>query len=278
MTMAMPDAQLSSNHQAILDRFLMACQADERIIAAFLVGSYAKGKADEHSDLDLYIVTRDDAFDDFVANRESFVRLLGEPAFVEDFDVPGIVFLIFPNGSEVEINYTSQSRVGGIFDAPFKVLLDKRDITAGLVSRVEREFDQAKQTERLRRLIYWFWHNFSHFVTALARNQLWWAQGQLDILRANCVGLARLRNDFSDPEVEEEVYFKIEDAMPVEQLSPLQDTFCPMEKDAMLASAFVIVDFYRELATALAQKHGIPYPEALEKVMIERLRKIRDNH
>jgi predicted nucleotidyltransferase len=65
MTMAMPDAQLSSNHQAILDRFLVACQADERIIAAFLVGSYAKGKADEHSDLDLYIVTRDDAFDTF---------------------------------------------------------------------------------------------------------------------------------------------------------------------------------------------------------------------
>jgi predicted nucleotidyltransferase len=278
MTMAMPDAQLSSNHQAILDRFLMACQADQRVIAAFLVGSYAKGKADEHSDLDLYIVTRDDALDDFAANRKPFVRLLGEPAFVEDFDAPGIVFLIFPDGSEVEINYASQSRLEGIFDAPFKTLLDKRDITAGLVSRAEREFDQAPQTERLRRLIQWFWHNFSHFVTALARNQLWWAQGQLDILRANCVGLARLRNGFSDPEVEEEVYFKIEDAMPVEQLSPLQDTFCPMEKDAMLASAFVIVDFYRELATALAQEHGIPYPEALEKVMIERLKKIRDNH
>lgn len=276
--MAIQDVQLSSNHQNILERILTACQADERIIAAFLVGSYAKGKADEHSDLDTYIVIKDDAFDNFDATRESFVRLLGEPAFIEDFGIPNILFLIFPDGSEVELYYASESRLGEIFNAPYKVLLDKENIASDLVLGEEQEFDKAKQTEKLRRLIQWFWHNFSHFATAMARNQLWWARGQLEVLRATCVGLARLKHDFSDPEVEEEVYFKIENAMPVERLSPLQNTFCPMEKDAMLASAFVIVDFYRELATALAGGHGIPYPEALEKAMIERLKKIRDNY
>jgi hypothetical protein len=88
------------------------------------------------------------------------------------------------------------------------------------------------------------------------------------------VGLARLRNDFSDPEVEEEVYFKIENAMPVEQLSALQETFCSMEKDAMLKAGFVILKYYKELAKPLAGAHKIVYPEKLEQVMVERLEKL----
>jgi hypothetical protein len=122
----------------------------------------------------------------------------------------------------------------------------------------------------LRRLIYWFWHDFSHFVTALARNQLWWAHGQLEVLRSMCVGLARLQNDFSDTEVEEEVYFKIENVMPVESLSPLETTFCPMEREAMLKSASVIFHFYRDVATELSSAYGISYPKTLDKIMAAR--------
>jgi len=273
--MADQDVQLSSKHQNILNRFVEACEADPRVVAAFLIGSNAKGKADEYSDLDLYIVTADEALDDFAATRETFARSLGEPLFIEDFGGPNIVFLMFADGSDVEIYYTSESQLGGFFNAPYKVLLDKKDITAGIIPS-ETKVDQADQTERLRRLIHWFWHDFAHFVTALGRNQLWWAGGQLAVLRSICVALARLRNDFADPEVDEEVYFKIEDAMPVEKLLPLKDTFCPMQKEAMLTAAFVIVDFYREAATGLAQEHGIAYPEALEKVIVERLKKVRD--
>ena len=275
--MADQAVQLSSKHQKIIDRFLTACQADERIVAAFLVGSNAKGQADEHSDLDLYAITTDEAFDDFAATRESFVRLLGEPAFVEDFGIPNILFLIFPDGSEVELYYTSQNRAGRAFNAPYKVLLDKKNISSTIVPVDSQDFDEAKQTEQLRRLITGFWHDFSHFVTALARNQLWWASGQLEVLRAMCVGLARLQNDFSDPEVTDEVYFKIENAMPVEQLASLKETFCSMDRAALLKAGFIIVDFYRELAVPLAQAHGIPYAQALENVMVERLKQVRNN-
>jgi predicted nucleotidyltransferase len=270
------DIQVRPNHQAYLNRFEEACRSDERVLAALLVGSYVKGTNDEHSDLDLYVITKDEAYNEFVSRRDSFVRSLGEPAFMEDFGLPGILFLIFPDGAEVEISFIPENQLAQVFDEPYQVLLDKKNITAGVISH-RRQVDQAAQRERLRRLIYWFWHNFSHFVTALARNQLWWAQGQLEELRAQCVGLARLRNDFSDPEVEGEVYFKIENAMPVEQLAPLQDTFCPMEKDAMLASADAIVDFYRESARSLAPAHEIIYPDALEKVMVKRLKAIRED-
>jgi predicted nucleotidyltransferase len=274
--MAVQDLQLSGRHQIILERFLSACQADERVVAAFLIGSNAKGKADEHSDLDLYLVTTDAAFDDFDAGRESFAGLLGEPLFMEDFGSPNILFLIFADGSEVEIYYTSESRIGGFFNAPYKFLMDKKNITAGITSS-ETKVDQAQQTEKLRRLIHWFWHNLSHFITALERDQLWWARGQLEELRAGCVGLARLNNNFSDTEVEEEVYFKIEDAMPVDSLAPLRETFCPIEREAMLEAASVILNSYKELARPLAQAHEIAYPEKLEQIMVERLEKISED-
>ena len=268
------DRGLRSNHQMIMDRFVKTCEADERIVAVLLVGSYIKGEPDEHSDLDLYIITTEETHDDFVSKRGLFVELLSEPLFAEDFDIPNIVFLIFPDGLEVEIHYVSETRANHVFNEPFKVLVDKKNIMAGIVPE-KQEPDQAKQTEKLRRLIYWFWHDFSHFVTAMGRNQLWWAHGQLDVLRSMCVGLARLKNDFSDPDVDEEVYFKIEKAMPVEMLSPLQGTFCPMEKEAMQKAGFVLIQFYKEHARSLAQAHGIAYPEELERVMIERLSKLR---
>ena len=194
--------QLSDNHQNILSRFVATCEADERIVAAFLVGSYVNGRPDEHSDLDLYLITTNETYDDFVSTRESFVRSLGEPLFVEDFDIPGIVFLIFPDGSEVEIQYARLSQLNHIFNAPYKVLLDKKNITADVVSGEVHEFNQEEQTKKLRRLVYGFWHDFSHFVTAMACGRLWWAHGQLDVLRSICVNLARLGNNFSDPDID----------------------------------------------------------------------------
>ena len=269
----MMESKLHPNHQAILDKFVKACQSDDRIVATLLVGSYVKGKADEHSDLDLYLITTDEAYDDFVSKRESFVRLLGEPVFMEDFDLPDIVFLIFPDGSEVEVSYVRESQVNYVVNEPFKVLLDKKNITVGVISR-EREVDRDGQRGKLRHLIYWFWHELSHFLTAMGRGHLWWAHGQLGALRLCCMNLARLRNNFADTGIGEEGYFKIDNALPVEQLSALQTTFPPLEQSAMLQAALVIVDFYKELAPPLAQAHGIPYPDALEKVMVDRLQNL----
>ncbi|MEO5886976.1 MAG: aminoglycoside 6-adenylyltransferase [Anaerolineales bacterium] len=267
--------QLHPNHQIIMDRFITACQTDHRVAAALLVGSYVKGLADAHSDLDLHLITTDEANEDFIADRTAFIQQLGEPLFMEKFDLPGIVFLIFPDGSEVEISFGRESQLSQILNEPYKVLLDKKNITSGIVPR-GGNFDQEQQTEKLRRLIYWFWHELSHFITALERRQLWWAHGQLDALRLYCINLARLRNNFLDQEAGEEGYFKLEKAIPVEQLSALKATYCPMEEGAMLEAADVMVRFFRKLATGLATTHGITYPECLDKVMFERLERVRN--
>jgi predicted nucleotidyltransferase len=275
--MASQEISLAPNHQAFLERFVAACQADERVVAAFLGGSYTKGTADAYSDLDLSVITTDAAFEDFVAGREAFLRQMGDLVFLEDFDLQNLVFFIFADDTEGELWYGGESQLDHLHSGPYRVLLDKKGILAEAMFP-EEEPAHAEQFEALRRQIYWFWHELSHFTTAMARGQLWWAHGQLEALRHCCMSLARLKHNFSDADVGSEVYFKIEKALPIEQLAPLQATYCPLERAAMLQSALVIVRFYQELASSLARTHGIPYPAGLERVMLSRLEKITASH
>ena len=48
--MDLHEIHLPDNHRDVVSRFLAACQADERIVAAFLGGSYAKDKTDKFSE------------------------------------------------------------------------------------------------------------------------------------------------------------------------------------------------------------------------------------
>jgi predicted nucleotidyltransferase len=263
--------QLRSNHKAFVERFVTACLADDRIVAAFLGGSYAKGDADEYSDVDLCVITTDPSFEEFCNEREAFLRSLGELVFHEDFDIPNISLYIFADDTEGELNLGSESHLDQIHSGPFRILMDKKNILTG-ATFPPFEPPSSGRVERLRDLIYVFWHELSHFITAMGRDQLWWARGQLEALRAICVNLARLKHNFLDPDFSEEAYFKIENAMPVDQLVALRATFCPMEREAMLKAALAIVRFYRETAPSLAQEHGIPYPQGLERVIMDRLR------
>jgi hypothetical protein len=241
-------------------------------VAATRYGSYVRGAADAYSDLDLGLLTTDAAYEDFVAGRVAFLRRLGEPVFVEDFDLPHIVFCIFPDGTEVELSLGHESQFNHNHGGPYTVLLDKKNLLAGAVFP-RRHPTPAEQSETLRRLVYWFWHDLSHCIAALGRGHLWWAYGQLEILRRYCVNLARLRHNFA---VEADGYDKVEQAIPVEQLSPLQATCCPLEPGAILQAALVLVRFYQELAPLLARTHGLTYPAELERVMSERLEKLCD--
>src|ERR1700730_9851123 len=267
------ELQQPQNHQVIMNRFVAAGLADERVVAAFLGGSYAKGTADVYSDLDFGLITTDEAYDDFTASREAFIRRLGEPVFLEDYHGGGASFgfFIFSDGTEGELALGRESHFTHIHVGPYRVLLDKKGLLAGAVFS-GHEPAQAEQIETLRRLINWFWHDLlHHFITPMARGQLWSAYGALEDLRLTCVNLARLRQNF---QAAAEGYEKVEQALAFERLSPLQDTFCPLEQSAMLQAALVIVRFYQELAPPLAQAHGITYPTDLERVIYNRLEQL----
>jgi predicted nucleotidyltransferase len=268
-----PPLQLSPLHQSILDRFIAICQADERVIASLLTGSYARGTADAYSDLDFCLITRTEAYENFIGEKEEFINQIGETLFVDDFNHPDMILVIFTSGVECELAISSPGRLDQLYCAPYRLLLDKKGLfsEAGITPSASPPADQV---EALRKLVSWFWHDLSHFITALGRGQLWWAAGQLEALRGYCVSLARLRHDFSAEAALDEPYFKIEIAMHATELAPLQDTFCPLAPIAMLQAALTILHFYQELAPPLARAHGLTYPHDLERLMLARLEKV----
>lgn len=266
----------SEQQQAVLRRFVALCAQDERVVAAFLGGSLAAGSADEWSDLDIYLITTDEAFQDFLHGRKAFIQRLGQLVFLEDFGLTHTLFFVFADGTEGELGFGSESRFLAMHEGPYKVLLDKKGLLAGVAFRGDRPTGD-EQHETLRYQVYVFWHELSHFLSAMGRGQLWWAQGQLEALRRCCVSLARLRQDIADPDAVEEPYFKVEKAIPECDLSlaPLQIAVCPMEPGAMVQSVLAIIAYYQEVAHLLAQRHGVSYPADLERVMLTRLERLR---
>lgn len=272
--MAVQETELPHHLQVVVDRFVAACQADERVVAAFLAGSYARGAADAYSDLDLCVITSDAGYAAFFAEREAFLRRLGEPTFLEDYHGSGVdlAFFMFAGGAEGELVFGRESHFQQMHEGPYTVLVDKQRLLAGVVFSGYRP-ERAEQIETLHGLISWFWHDLSHhFITPLARGQLWSAYGSLEDLRRTCANLARLRQNFA---VAAEGYEKVEQAIPKEQLARLQVTCCPLEREAMLQAVFAIVHFYQEVAPPLAQAYGIPYSAELERVMYARLEQLR---
>ncbi|HEV8191526.1 MAG TPA: nucleotidyltransferase domain-containing protein [Ktedonobacterales bacterium] len=269
------ELQLSQRHQTIVDHFVAACRADKRVVAAFLGGSYARGAADAYSDLDFYVITAEGAYTDFLAERAAFVRHLGEPVFLEDFDEYGfdLILFIFSDGTEGELALGREGGFHHIHAGPHVVLLDKTGILAETAFPEPRP-SPAEQVDRLRGLVNWFWHDLSHhFLTPLGRGQLWTAFGGLEELRRTCVDLARLAADFT---IAPEGYEKVERAIPAERLAPLVATACPPQRGPLLLAAHAIVGYYREVVTPLAQAHSIMYPTALDRVICARLDALDD--
>ncbi|MGA9159778.1 MAG: aminoglycoside 6-adenylyltransferase [Actinomycetota bacterium] len=253
-----------------MSRFVDVCSADDRIVAALLCGSRARGEADEYSDLDLCVITRDEAFENVMAEREAFVRQLGEPVFIEDFGLDRIAFFILADGTECELAFGREGALEEVDVGPFSALIDKRGILDGAEFPFAQP-DPDEQREQLRRVLNWFWHDLSHFIAALGRGHLWWACGQLEALRRYCVNLVRIEHGV---EAQEEAYEKLEKAVPVSGLAALQPTFCPMERDAMLRAALDIVSFFQKHAPRVAGSYGTEYPAALERLMSDRLEEL----
>jgi predicted nucleotidyltransferase len=257
-------------HDAVLARFVEVCSSDPRIVAAFLEGSIVTGKADAYSDIDLCLIAEDDAYDAVLAERASIIRKLGDPLFLENFGNEAITFFILPDGTEGELSFGRESRLDEVIHGPYRALLDTKGILEGAEAG-SPEPDRTTQAEELRRILYWFWHDLSHFTAALGRGHLWWAAGQLEALRRYCINLVRIEGGVN---AQDEPYEKLDRAISTTELNALRSTFPPIEHGPMLQAGLDLLTFYRKRAPRVARGHGLTYPSQLERLMSGRLEEL----
>ena len=249
---------------AVVERFRKACEQDDRVLAAFLGGSLAAGRADEHSDLDLYVVAREDACAELIERRQEFVAAWGDPAFVDvtaDFEGLGFDMLHFvlTDGVNGEVAIGHPGNFRRTHGGPHRVLVDK----AGVLQGVEFPLASMSSEERRaggRRALSWFWLHVLGLAKALARDKLWVVHWQLEQLRG-C--LWQLLPAAELPAPEARIHERV-----------LAHSLVGLERDELLGAAGRLVDTYHALAPAAAAHYGVAVPEALVRVAEAKLRAI----
>jgi predicted nucleotidyltransferase len=71
-----------AEHDALLQRVVALLQEDERVVAAWLFGSWGRHTADELSDTDLWVVVSDEHIDAFKQGRKEYIARVGEPLLI----------------------------------------------------------------------------------------------------------------------------------------------------------------------------------------------------
>ena len=253
------------NLQKVVERFRTLCQADPRIVAAFIGGSLATGSTDEYSDLDLYLITTDEEYTSFFTERVVFMRQLGEPVFLEDFHGFGfdMVLFIFEDGIKGELALAKASNFLHIHEGPFSMLVDKIGLLKGVTFPIERN-PVEEQCSILEKLMKSFWRHLYLLTGALGRCRLLSAADYLEGMRRQLLQVCRLSVDFTDCGS----HPPLETLLPKQLVVALSQTFPHLKQQEMVAAAQKAVRLFQQVAKPLALAQGVLYPESLENVVL----------
>ena len=123
---------------AAIDRFRAFCEREPLVLAAFLGGSFAAGRAREASDVDVYVISREEEYPELWARRLDFVAPIGEPQLVTehpDFEGLGfdIVHFELEEGVRGEVAYGHTGNFMAMHGGPYAVFVDRTGLLDGVV-------------------------------------------------------------------------------------------------------------------------------------------------
>src|SRR5438094_1912601 len=145
------ESRLERDRRAV-DRFTAACKADPRVIASFLGGSIAAGTADEQSDIDVYLVTKQNDYEAFFKDREHFLRSWGEIAWWRDrrdFEGLGFDMMLFlmEDGVDGKLALAHEGNFRKTHGGPHVVLVERVGLLNGVKFPLLRFEDVRKEKD-----------------------------------------------------------------------------------------------------------------------------------
>lgn len=196
---------MNALHAPLIQRIRALLQDDPRVVAAWLEGAIARGEEDDFSDIDLWIAVRDDAVEQFVAQREQCAAQVGPvlsvlyPALaesVEGVDTFQVLFEDQPSTLTLDVSVQAESCV-----TPFDpnsiaeecvVLFDKGELLRYHASD-PAELD-TYVVELYDDLSVRFWHALPRVLACVHRGDLLEAMDLCLQRVEDCVTLFRMRH------------------------------------------------------------------------------------
>jgi hypothetical protein len=145
-------AEHDGERDHLIARITDVLSNDERIVAAGLTSSAARGETDGLSDLDIAVVFRDEAADDFVPARRREVERFGDVVWCQE-----VVGNSPPGGAYLGVGYTGigypqctdwcwQPASLAVFPTPTLVLVEKSPITRSEHANIEDIVKEGRAT------------------------------------------------------------------------------------------------------------------------------------
>jgi predicted nucleotidyltransferase len=249
-----PGLGLLPAHHTLLERAVDHFRDDGRVMGMILGGSLAHGVPDFYSDVDLYIVTRDELFDAVFDEREATALALGSPLFRFAADpIHGgsrDYIITYPGPVKLDLMYHRESEVVPLPKWAGCVVL--KDVS-GLIEDVlvrSRDLPLAPTSETLLELDQKFWILCWYVFGKIMRGEHWEALH----------GIHTIRSDVLLPELDwragrpHEGDRRLEIKLDPEMAERLTETLAPLEAEALHDALQAEISMFRDLRKPLFER------------------------
>ena len=263
----LPSLDRLPEHRELLERAVARFGDDVRVVGLVAGGSLAHGAADFYSDVDLYIVVQDEAFDQVFAERDAVVEAVGSPLFGFIVDpMPGGStdhIVIYEGPVKFDFMYLKES---DLQPAPkwvgCVVLKDASGRGGAVVAGSEGLAPPQPTTEELLDLNQKFWTWCWYVFGKIVRGEVWEALDGLHSIRS--LALMSLLNWAA--ERPHEGYRRLERKTDPATASRLMATVAPMQPEALYAALQAEMELFRSLRAVVFDRYGLifdPTPEEM---------------
>jgi predicted nucleotidyltransferase len=143
--------QRAAERDALVERAVALLNDDPRVVAAWLYGSLGRGTQDELSDIDLWVVLRDDNINEVREERREFAARLGNPLVIveapQNAPPKGAFITVLYEGEVAgpqHVDWTWQAESAALIPSDAKVLLQRVNLAVKPAATPEAPEYRAK--------------------------------------------------------------------------------------------------------------------------------------
>jgi hypothetical protein len=245
----------------LLQHVVQALKASPRVRAAFLRGSFYRGRPDAFSDIDLFAVAEEADAEALLDLGRAILHDAGGAMWVSALDAaPARLRALFPGPLRLDLTIVTIETLPRY--EGWRILFD-RDHLLRTHARAAQPIEPLRP-EHVAMVCDEFWWNMFSSVGQIKRGQLWMALRLLDLCRADLAQMMRWRRD---PEHPHERYIDLERHLTAEDQQTLAQTLAGYELRAIAAALLTTADAFDPAAREVAARVGGDYPATLAQIV-----------
>jgi len=264
----LPGLDRLPKHRKLLERAVSRFRDDVRVVGLVVGGSLAYGAADFYSDVDLYVIVQDEAFDEIFAERDATVEAAGTQLFSFTVDpIPGGStdhIVIYEGPVKFDFMYLKES---DLKPAPkwagCIVLKDASGRVGAIVARSEGLAPPQPTSQDLLDLNQKFWTWCWYVFGKIVRGELWEALDGIHGIRS--LALVPMLDWVS--ERPHEGYRRLECKTDPEAASRLIATVAVVQPQALYEALQAEMELFRSLRVMVFDLYGLTFDPTPEEML-----------